>query len=561
MLLEITIENLAVIEKATISFGDKLNIFTGETGAGKSILIGGINAILGQRIYKDIVRAGAEKAIVTALFDDIPDIVVQKLNELGYTIEENQLLLQREICSDGRSVARIDGKTSTVAVLKEIGSYLVNIHGQNDNRLLMSNDNQREVLDKYGNLNDYIEEYRKNFRNFSLLTKKIKQMQLDEKEKKAAIERLTAEIDEISEYDFHYDEDIETENELTAVRNSARIQAALHKAYFALSGDDGEEEGSISLIEKAVNELDTVADVNTDKNNSQKRLEEIIIELEDISQDLYEGISDYNDSEQRLQFLEERMSQIKHIKRKYNMELNEIIDYLEKCRFELSEIEDSDDAIAKLTEERKILGETVKEMAEKLTQLRKISAKSLCDNVAEQLTFLDMPNVQLIFQINPDKVTINGMDSVEMLISVNKGETPKPINKVASGGELSRIMLAIKNALAENDDIPTQIFDEVDTGISGRAANKVAIKLSEIAQRRQILCVTHLPQIAAMADTHLLIEKQTNSERTFTDIFSLDFSGRVKEIARIIDGDGTNELTLKNAEEMLTRRDSYKKNM
>lgn len=550
MLRELSIENLAVIESASAQFGEKFNVFTGETGAGKSILIGGINAILGQRTTKEIVRTGAPEAVVSALFDDIPDSVKSKLEEFGIDCDDDELLLTRRIASDGKSSARINGRSATAAMLREIGSLLVDVHGQHENRILMSTDNQRDILDSYGGILPVLEEYRVSFREFSQLSKRIHKLQTEAETRALKIERLTAIVEELEALNLSKGEGDELERELAKCRSFAKIQSSLYAAHGCLNGE--ENPGALDLLRKAMNALSQVSDVLPEAEQLSERLEAIVPEAEDISAELYDLLGDEGNAT-REAALEDRVSALKHARRRYNMDADQLVDYLDECRAELLELDGQDDEIESLLLQKHDLAEKVKQQAENISKLRSEAAQRLSEEICRQLEFLDMPNVRMVIAVNRDKITIKGMDEVEMLISANAGEEPKPINRIASGGELSRIMLAIKSVLADNDDIPTLIFDEVDAGISGRAAQKVGIKLAETAKKRQVLCITHLAQIASQAQHHLLIEKQTENGRTYTQIKQLDFEGRKAELARIIDGDGTNQSGLAAAEEMLRR--------
>lgn len=547
MLRELSIENLAVIEKATAGFGGSFNVFTGETGAGKSILIGGINAILGQRTTKDIVRTGASKAVITALFDELPEEVSKKLSELGFESSE-ELLLSREIFADGRSSARINGRTATAAMLKEIGSMLVDVHGQHENRILMSNDNQRDILDSYAGLAEELEPYRKAFREFAGVSKRLKALVEDEKNREYKMEHLSAAIEELSALELEKGDGERLERELERVRNEARIRSAVWNAYGCLNSD-GDVPAATELLRSAANSLLKIADFEPKAAELAERIQSIIPEADDIAGEIFSLVGD--EPEDRETELSDKVSALKHAQRKYNMDSDELVDYLEQCKEELSDLSGADDRIEDLTARKHELAETVKELAESVSVKRKDASERLSEEIRAQLEFLDMPDVRIIFAVNPDKITINGKDSVELLISANAGEEPKPLTKIASGGELSRIMLAIKSVLAENDNIPTLIFDEVDAGISGRAAQKVGIKLRETSQKRQVLCITHLAQIASKAHCHLLIEKSVEGERTFTRITELDFEGRKRELARIIDGSGESESSLAAAREML----------
>lgn len=553
MLRELSIENLAVIEKASIAFDDKLNVFTGETGAGKSILIGGINAILGGRVSKDIVRARADKAVVTGLFDDLPQTVIDKLSENGFTAED-ELLLQRDIHSDGKSTARINGRATTVAILRDIASELIDIHGQHDNRLLMDSDNQREILDNYGRNGELLREYGVAFKEFSALSRKIKEVSRKKTESLEKAELLRERLEELDRYNFSTDEEETIKQKLEQLRNAEYISENLYNAQTAISGDD-DTDGAYSLLEHCRDSVLSLSDTIPELEKLSERISDMLIELEDIREEIVQRIPDDDeDTAGMLSVYEERLSVILRLRRKYGAELSEILENSEKWRTELYEIDNGDDIIEELTEKKKEAGEKVKQLAAELTKSRKKAADELAKRISAELTFLDMPDIRLVFDISQDKVTLSGMDKVEILISVNKGEELKPMSKIASGGELSRIMLAIKNVLADTDKLHTMIFDEIDTGISGRAATKVGIKLHEAAKNRQILCVTHLAQIAAMADTQLLIKKTSDDKRTYTAVTKLDFDGRKKEIARIISGDENDPISLENAEMLLTRK-------
>lgn len=553
MLRELSIENLAVIEKASIAFDDKLNVFTGETGAGKSILIGGINAILGGRVSKDIVRAGTEKAVVTGLFDDLPESVRAKLSDNGFAVDE-ELLLQRDIHADGKSTARINGRATTVAILRDIASELIDIHGQHDNRLLMDGDNQREILDSYSKNSGLLSEYATAFKEFSALSRKIKEVSRKKTESLEKAELLRERLEELDRYNFSADEEETVKQKIEELRNAEYISENLYNAQTAISGDD-DTDGAYSMLEHCKNSVSSLSDTIPELDKLAERISDMLVELEDIREEIVQRIPDEDeDTAGMLGVLEERLSVILRLQRKYGTDLAQILENSEKWRNELYEIDNGDDIIEELTERKKEAGEKVKRLATELTSRRKEAADELAKRISAELTFLDMPDIRLVFDISQDKVTLSGMDKVEMLISVNKGEDLKPMSKIASGGELSRIMLAVKNVLAETDKLHTMIFDEIDTGISGRAAAKVGLKLHEAAENRQILCVTHLAQIAAMADTQLLIKKTSDEKRTYTGITKLDFEGRKREIARIISGDENDPISLENAEMLLLRK-------
>lgn len=548
MLRELSIENLAVIENARASFCGGFNVFTGETGAGKSVLIGGVNAILGQRAARDVVRAGAEKAVITALFDELSDEVRKKIEELGFSAED-ELVLSREIFADGKSAARINGRTATASMLREIGELLVDIHGQHDNRILMSNDNQRDILDNYAGISEKIEAYRERFREFSRVSRELKKLSEEAEIRSLKIERLTATVADLQPLELEKGEAEQLEKELKSARASAKNAELLGSAYGCLTAEEGA--AVLELLKIAEEKLAKVEDGGK-AEELRARIISAAGELSDVADELF-NLSD-EAAEEREARLSERVSAIKTAARKYNLDADELVDYLEKCENELRELSGADDKTEELNAKKHALAEEIKKSAGEISELRKDAAKRLSESIQKELAFLDMPNVRIFFELKPEKITINGMDSVELMISANLGEEPKPLNKIASGGELSRIMLAVKCVLSGNDGVPTMIFDEIDSGISGRAAQKVGIKLRELSGKRQVMCITHLAQIAAKADNHLVLEKNTENGRTFTQISQPDFGGRVREIARIIDGSGSAE-SLAAAEEMLKNKD------
>ncbi len=544
MLRELSIENLAVIERGNARFCGSFNVFTGETGAGKSVLIGGINAILGQRVSRDIVRSGEQKAVVSALFDDIPASANEKLIELGFE-ECDEVVLSREIFADGKSSAHINGRTATAAMLKEIGSLLIDIHGQHDNRILMSNENQLDILDRHAGITDRINEYHTLFRDFSKTSRELKKLTEDNEMREFKKERLKAVISELEPLELEKGSGKILEQKLENARNGAKITDAAQKAFSALSA----EGGCLEALRDAASYLKSISDLEPETVELCERLAAVVGEADDISDEIYsicEKYSDNNEAE-----LSDKMSLLKTAMRKYNRSADDLADYLVECRTELENMENADGRAAELDEKKHKLAIQVKAAASEISKLRKEAADKFAEEIKSELTFLDMPDVRIVFAVKPDKISISGMDLVELMISANAGEEPKPMNKIASGGELSRIMLAIKCVLAKSDDMPTLIFDEIDTGISGRAAQKVGVKLKELSRSRQVMCVTHLAQIAAKAERHLSLEKTVENGRTYTKITELDHAGRVREIARIIDGSENNSASLKAAEEML----------
>lgn len=551
MLKELYIENLAVIEKASINFTHNFNAFTGETGAGKSILINGINAILGQRVTKDIVRSGADKAVISALFTDLGTNVLSKLDELGIEAEEGQLFLTREIRSDGGSVARINQRAVNVSVLREIGEQLVNIHGQHDNQILMSPEKHIEILDNYAESGELIEDYRKSFRELQQIAKRINKLKMETSRKTLRIAELKETIEEINELNIvNPDEEKEIAAELDISKNAVAISEAVYAANLILSGDD-DTQGAAELVADSAARIENYAEIMGDLSPLYERLNSASIELEDVAGELSALLDSLDIDPKRFDWLNQRSDDLKRICKKYGPELSDVLETLEKAQNELDELTDSEQNMSALTESKNQLLTEVSRKAKALSEYRKSAGERFVKQVTAELEFLNMPKVKLVISQTSGKLTINGMDNIEFLISANVGEEPKPIAKIASGGELSRIMLALKNVIAEKDDIETLIFDEIDTGVSGRAAQKIGQKLREISRYRQVLCVTHLVQIAVMADNHLLIEKNIVGERTVTTVRELDFEGRKQEIARIMGGDNISQLMLENAEELL----------
>lgn len=555
MLSELYIENLAVIEKATIDFSDKLNVFTGETGAGKSILINGINAILGQRVTKDIVRTGTDKAVISALFTDIGDNVLQVLDELGISAEGGQLFLTREIRSDGGSVARVNSRAVNVSVLKAIGETLVTIHGQHDNQILMAPERHIEILDSYAESEALIEDYHSSFRELQSIAKKINKIKTEQSKKEFRMAELADIVEEINSLNIHEGEDKEIEAELNISKNSVAISEALYMAKQLLSGDD-DTDGAVEMTQRASKSVEGYTDIMTEISPIYDRLSSAAIEMEDISEEIGSLLDSLDIDPKRYDYLNQRSDELRRIMKKYGPELDDVLTTLENSQNELDELSGAEQSLDELNKEKERLLAEVSKKAKALSDHRKKAGERFVSQVTEELEFLNMPKVKLVVQQKTGKLTINGMDSIEFLISANLGEEPKPIAKIASGGELSRIMLALKNVIAEKDSIGTLIFDEIDTGVSGRAAQKIGIKLKQISRLRQVLCVTHLAQMAVMADNHLLIEKNIQGDRTVTTVRTLDHEQRKYEIARIMGGENITELMLENAEQYLKDADN-----
>lgn len=555
MLSELYIENLAVIEKATIDFSDKLNVFTGETGAGKSILINGINAILGHRVTKDIVRTGTDKAVISALFTDIGDNVLQVLDELGISAEDGQLFLTREIRSDGGSVARVNSRAVNVSVLKAIGETLVTIHGQHDNQILMAPERHIEILDSYAESEALIEDYHSSFRELQSIAKKINKIKTEQSKKEFRMAELADIVEEINTLNIHEGEDKEIEAELNISKNAVAISEALYMAKQLLSGDD-DTDGAVEMTQRASKSVEGYTDIMTEISPIYDRLSSAAIEMEDISEEIGSLLDSLDIDPKRYDYLNQRSDELRRIMKKYGPELDDVLTTLENSQNELDELSGAEQSLDELNKEKERLLAEVSKKAKALSDHRKKAGERFVSQVTEELEFLNMPKVKLVVQQKTGKLTINGMDSIEFLISANLGEEPKPIAKIASGGELSRIMLALKNVIAEKDSIGTLIFDEIDTGVSGRAAQKIGIKLKQISRLRQVLCVTHLAQMAVMADNHLLIEKNIQGDRTVTTVRTLDHEQRKYEIARIMGGENITELMLENAEQYLKDADN-----
>lgn len=555
MLSELYIENLAVIEKATIDFSDKLNVFTGETGAGKSMLINGINAILGQRVTKDIVRTGTDKAVISALFTDIGDNVLQVLDELGINAEDGQLFLTREIRSDGGSVARVNSRAVNVSVLKAIGETLVTIHGQHDNQILMAPERHIEILDSYAESEALIEDYHCSFRELQSIAKKINKIKTEQSKKEFRMAELADIVEEINALNIHEGEDKEIEAELNISKNAVAISEALYMAKQLLSGDD-DTDGAVEMTQRASQSVEGYTDIMTEISPIYDRLSSAAIEMEDISEEIGSLLDSLDIDPKRYDYLNQRSDELRRIMKKYGPELDDVLTTLENSQNELDELSGAEQSLDELNKEKERLLAEVSKKAKALSDHRKKAGERFVSQVTEELEFLNMPKVKLVVQQKTGKLTINGMDSIEFLISANLGEEPKPIAKIASGGELSRIMLALKNVIAEKDSIGTLIFDEIDTGVSGRAAQKIGIKLKQISRLRQVLCVTHLAQMAVMADNHLLIEKNIQGDRTVTTVRTLDHEQRKYEIARIMGGENITELMLENAEQYLKGADN-----
>ncbi|MFV0412788.1 MAG: DNA repair protein RecN [Oscillospiraceae bacterium] len=549
MLCEITIENVAVIEKATASFGGGFNVLTGETGAGKSILIDSINAILGNRTSRDIIRSGAAKACIWATFKGLSPKIANQLQEAGYPCED-ELLLYREVSVDGKSNCRINGMPATAGMLRDICGGLINIHGQHDNQSLLNPARHLDVLDAFAQNAPLLEEYQQQYHQLAEVQNEIKRLASNEENKARKLELLRYEAEEIEGAALHENEEEELAEQRNVIRHSQTILDALNQAYVALSGGD-EASGGAVLLGEAFNQMTAAARYAPDLASYADTLGEMYYSATEIATDIQNRLSAFEFDAQALDDVEQRLDSIFRLKQKYGPTLAAVLEYGEKARQQLEEIEFSSERLAGLEKQREALFSRANALAEKLTQSRKAAFDGLNSQIAEALHFLNMPGIVMALQYGKTALGPNGQDNAEFYISTNPGETPKPLAKIASGGELARIMLALKSALANRDEVETVIYDEIDTGISGLAAGRIGQLLQQTARGRQVICVTHTAQVAAYAKRHLLIEKQVAEGRTFTHIYELDRAARTNELARIISGDRVTDLARANAEEML----------
>ncbi len=549
MLSQLWIQNIAVIQSAQIAFENGLNVFTGETGAGKSILIGAIGAVLGSRTSKELIRTGEKKAAVTALFTKLSDTVCQSLAALGIAIEGNELLIEREITADS-TVCRINGKLSTVAMLKNIGGLLIHTHGQQDSQLLSLPETHLQFVDGYGELQPVLLEYRQHYNDLCAIENKLATIETDEAAKVRRIDLLNYEIEEITACRLRDGEEEELIARKRVIRNAEHLSDLLYRCRQNLSG--GEDwQGAVALLSDAAEALTDAGKYIDGLSHAAQVIAGFEYELEDISAQLRDQLDALEFDPQELDDIEERLDTIGRLKKKYGGSVAEILAYCEKAQRQLDEITLSEQTIQKLKEAQQKAQKAAETAADALTRARRAAADGLISAVKTELRDLDMPAVQMDIAMTKKRLGENGADEAEFLLSVNPGEALKPLSKTASGGEMSRIMLGIKNVLSGKEDIGTLIFDEIDTGISGRAAQKVGAKLQAVSGSRQVICVTHLAQVAAFGAHHLLIEKQVSAGRTFTQIQSLDEAGRAKELARIMNGEPITELALENARQLL----------
>ena len=551
MLSSLQIENVAVIQKANVHFEKGLNVLTGETGAGKSILIDSINAILGNRASKDLVRTGAAKAVIRAAFEDVPPAVLDSLEKAGYERSE-ALLLSREITAEGKSTCRINGMPATAAVLRELCGGLININGQHDSVGLLNPARHEGILDAYAQNSAEYQAYYVIYRELVGVKKTLDAMITDEGEKQRRIDLLSYQVQEIDDAGLTAGEEQTLESRRKVLANASTIRDRIAQCYALLSGGD-EAPGAVDLLGEASNAVDAAAQLDGELSAGAGQLLDLYYTAKDVAADLIGRLDAYDTNDAELDEIEQRIDLIYKLRRKYGDTVEDILAFGERARKELEMIQSSQERVEHLQKEQRRLYTLAREKAEALTQTRLKAFDELNKRISGTLDFLNMPGVRMTLRHSRGPLASHGQDSIEFYISTNPGEAPKPLAKIASGGELSRITLAIKNAMADKDAVPTVIYDEIDSGVSGKAASRIGEVLRQSAEGHQILCITHTAQIAALADCHLLIQKNITNERTYTEIHPLDENGRVEALARLISGDHVTELSLANAREMLGR--------
>lgn len=552
MLSSLQIENVAVIQKAEVHFEPGLNVLTGETGAGKSILIDSINAILGNRTSKDLVRTGAAKAVIRAAFEQVPPAVLDKLEQSGYERSE-ALLLSREITAEGKSSCRINGMPATAAVLRELCGGLININGQHDSVGLLNPAHHLGILDDYAQNRTVFQEYYALYRELVRVKRELDALITDEAEKQRKIDLLQYQVQEIEDAGLTAGEEQALENRRKVLSNASAIRDRLAQSYALLSGSD-DAAGAVDLLGETSNAVDAAAQLDPALTAAAGQLLDLYYNAKDVAADLIGRLDTYDTNDAELDEVEQRLDLLYRLKRKYGSTVEDVIAFGQKAREELDNIQHSQQRYDALQAEKLRLYTKAREKAEVLTQTRLKAFEELNTRISGTLDFLNMPGVRMTLRHTRGPLASHGQDSVEFYISTNPGEAPKPLAKIASGGELSRITLAIKNAMADKDAVPTVIYDEIDSGVSGKAAGRIGEVLRQSAQGHQILCITHTAQIAALADCHLLIQKNVSNERTYTEIHPLDENGRVEALARLISGDHVTELSRANAREMLQER-------
>lgn len=549
MLSSLQIENVAVIQKAEVHFKPGLNVLTGETGAGKSILIDSINAILGNRTSKDLVRTGASKAVIRAAFEQVPDAVLNSLEKAGYE-RSDALMLSREITAEGKSTCRINGMPATASVLRELCGGLININGQHDSVGLLNPARHLGILDDYAQNDAEFQEYYVLYRELVRIKRELDAMITDEAEKQRKIDLLSYQVQEIEDAGLTAGEEQTLESRRKILANASAIRDKIAQSYALLSGDD-ESSGAVDLLGEASHAIDTAAQLDDALAAASSQLLDLYYNAKDVAADLIGRLDSYDTNDAELDEIEQRLDLIYKLKRKYGDTVEDVIEFGQNAREELERIQSSQERHDHLQAEKRRLYTLAREKAEALTQTRLNAFEALNKRISGTLDFLNMPGVRMTLRHTRGPLASHGQDSIEFYISTNPGEAPKPLAKIASGGELSRITLAIKNAMADKDAVPTVIYDEIDSGVSGKAAGRIGEVLRQSAQGHQILCITHTAQIAALADCHLLIQKNVANDRTYTEIHPLDEEGRVEALARLISGDHVTELSRANAREMM----------
>lgn len=549
MLSSLQIENVAVIQKAEVHFKPGLNVLTGETGAGKSILIDSINAILGNRTSKDLVRTGASKAVIRAAFEEVPGTVLDSLEKAGYE-RSDALMLSREITAEGKSTCRINGMPATAAVLRELCGGLININGQHDSVGLLNPARHLGILDDYAQNSAEFQDYYVLYRGLVRIKRELDAMITDEAEKQRRIDLLSYQVQEIEDAGLTAGEEQTLESRRKILANASAIRDKIAQSYALLSGDD-EASGAVDLLGEASNAVDAAAQLDDALAGASSQLLDLYYNAKDVAADLIGRLDSYDTNDAELDEIEQRLDLIYKLKRKYGDTVEDVIAFGQNAREELERIQSSQERYDHLQAEKLRLYALAREKAEALTQTRLRAFEELNKRISGTLDFLNMPGVRMTLRHTRGPLASHGQDSIEFYISTNPGEAPKPLAKIASGGELSRITLAIKNAMADKDAVPTVIYDEIDSGVSGKAAGRIGEVLRQSAQGHQILCITHTAQIAALADCHLLIQKNVANDRTYTEIHPLDEEGRVEALARLISGDHVTELSRANAREML----------
>ena len=548
MLSVLHIENIAVIEQAEILFEGGFNVLTGETGAGKSIVIDAISAILGERTYRDVIRTGASRAFVSAIFTGIPEHAWFSENAVPF--DEQELQVQREIFADGRNVCRVNGRPMSVAALKKLGARLINIHGQHDSQQLFDEENHLVYLDAFARDDAELAAYREAFEQWQAVRREMQKLTMDEAEKLRLVESLQYQIEEIRAAELKPGEEEQLKERRKVLQNAEKLSDCLLAADEALYGGDSSD-GAAGLLSNAERALSKVSALGADMESLYQKISDLMYSVQDAADELRAMRDDLSYSEGELEGIEERLDAIHKLKRKYGASVEDVLDYLAKSEQRLDEIAFASDRLEVLQKKQTQLQSQAVRLGELLREKRQAAAEQMQAQICEELRQLDMPKIQFVCEFSQQEPAENGLDRVRFLMSANVGESLKPLSKVASGGELARIMLAMKQVLAQQDGVPTLIFDEVDAGVSGRAAQKVALKLWSVSKGRQVLCVTHLPQIAAMADAAFTVEKRVEQGRTFTNVIHLDEAGRQQELARLIGGSMVTETTLAGAAELL----------